>query len=320
VGIPCIVFEKKEALHISGERNWNMALHWAAPNLQSLIEPPAWARILSIHVDPNTPIKPVDTLKFLNGETGEEIGRGASLPNCYRLRRGELRDLLSEDINIKFGKKLKEISDNSSMGMVSAVFEDNTTAEGSILIGADGARSTVRHLLLGSKIAELKQLPYVATFVQAKYKREQALFLRSFHPLYLASPHPKGKYAFFCTHEVPDPGEPETWVFYFYISWFISVETQNQQRDVQIDRLREVKELAKDYAEPWRSAFQWLPDDQKCYHSVLNAWDPESARWPTLGGKVTLLGDAAHPMSYRPYPTPYLNIPADLTLTHLSLM
>lgn len=56
-------------------------------------------------------------------------------------------------------------------------------------------------------------------------------------------------------------------------------------------------EYAEMFAEPFRSALLSLPED-----AVL--WCERLAQWPTVewdgrGGRVTLAGDAAHPMTYR---------------------
>lgn len=281
-----------------------MGLHWGAPVLESLI-PSLWAQIQSVHVDPHTPIIP-NTLNFVNGATGEKMGAGVTLPKWYRLQRSKLRDLLATDIAIQYGRRLESISYKSVDGQdtVTATFSDGTTAQGRILIGADGAKSTVRRLLLPNlQMADVKRLPYAATFVQARYTREQALFLRSFHPLYLASPHPKGLFAFFAMHDAPDPNTPESWTFLFYISWPTTIEQQDEEAKTlsNADRLKQLQALAVDFVEPWKSAAAWLSDGQPCFHSSITVWDPslETSHWSNHGGRVTLAGDAAHPMTFR---------------------
>jgi 2-polyprenyl-6-methoxyphenol hydroxylase-like FAD-dependent oxidoreductase len=143
----------------------------------------------------------------------------------------------------------------------------------------------------------------VATFVHSRYTREQALFLRSFHSLYLASPHPHGRFAFFGMQDAADPGKPETWTFFFYISWPSSLAEQDKEISTftNADRLKQVKEMGKEYAEPWKSAFKWLPEDHPCWYLGLNVWDPSDPKhsWQNHSGRVTLAGDAAHPMTYR---------------------
>ena len=107
------------------------------------------------------------------------------IPNFHRLRRSKLRNLISKDLDIRWNKRLKDIVLGQDGKSVTAVFEDGEHAVGRLIIGADGARSTVRSILLGPEFAASNRLPYSATFLQSKFTSEQALFLRSFHPLYI---------------------------------------------------------------------------------------------------------------------------------------
>jgi len=279
-----------------------MGLHWGTPVLQSLLRPSLWAQIQSVHVDPFTPIKEVDNLNFLNGATGEKMG-SLTVARWHRLRRSKLRTLMAADVNIQYNKRLTNLSYTSSA--VTATFEDGTIVTGRILVGADGARSSVRSLIAGPDAAQITRLPFAATFVQARYSREQALFLRSLHPLYLAAPHPVGLFSFFGLQDAADPEAPETWTFFFYISWASSIAQQDEEMKTfsQKDRLKQLQALAMDFTEPWKSAAEWLPDDQPCFYLGLTIWDPslEGHSWRNEGGKVTLAGDAAHPMTYRTY-------------------
>lgn len=101
--------------------------------------------------------------------------------------------------------------------------------------------------------------------MQAKFSREQALLLRSFHPPFLAAPHPGNLFAFFGLQEARDSEKPETWMFSFNISWISSIETQDVEAEIfdNAARLKQFKELRKGYVdEPWKSAFEWLPENQ----------------------------------------------------------
>ncbi|KAH7310064.1 hypothetical protein BKA65DRAFT_169434 [Rhexocercosporidium sp. MPI-PUGE-AT-0058] len=301
-GIPAILFEKNAAVFSPGERDWNMGLHWAVPTLQSLIPESASAQLQSVQVDPNTPTKLIDNLTFLNGATGN-IMSAPEIPNFHRLRRSKLRNLLSKDLDVRWNKRLKDMFFEHNGDSVTAVFEDGEHITGRLVIGADGARSTVRSILLGPEIAASTRLPYSATFVQAKFKSEQALFLRSFHPLYIAAPHPNGYFAFFGLQDAPEMDKPEDWTFFFYISWKSSIEQQDEERKSfgNKERLAQVKEKSKAYCEPWKSAFEWVPEDQAAWYFDLTVWDPSLAEhhWENKNGRVTLTGDAAHPMTYQ---------------------
>lgn len=278
-----------------------MGLHWGAAPLRALISDEAWNNIQSVQVDPNEAAKPNDTLKFLNARTGQQVG-GATVDLFYRLRRSKLREMLSEDVNVVYKKRFTGATFEEDNCFVTAQFDDGTSARGRLLVGADGAHSAVRRTLLpeGSDGYLNQQLPFCATFVQASFNREQALFLRSFHQLYLAGVHPAGQFCFFGMHNADEAERPETWIFFFYISWPSSLQEQAATAtwsDAQ--RLQQLKSFARDYSDPWKSAFEWVPEDHPVWYTTLGDWDPESHPWSNHGGLATLIGDAAHTMTYQ---------------------
>lgn len=298
-----------------------MGLHWGTEALKNLIPSGMYSRLQSTQVDPFTPTKEddLDELRFLNGESGEVMG---SIParGFLRLRRGKLRSLLREGVEVLFGCSLQclEYPNERDGEGVMAVLEDGRCITAEIVIGADGARSTTRSLLLTPGLssgpgpergdnAGLRHLPYSATWVQARYTRDQALFLRSFHPLYIASIHPSGFFSFLGMHDVADPKKPETWTFFFYISWHSPAEEQEATKHWDNKkRLKQVKGFARDFAEPWKSAFGWLGEEHEVWYMNLSDFDPakyQGGEGLGLGlgfdGRVTLAGDAAHAMTYQ---------------------
>jgi 2-polyprenyl-6-methoxyphenol hydroxylase-like FAD-dependent oxidoreductase len=278
-----------------------MGLHWGAPVLRTLIQAEAWTRIQSVQVDPNVPTKELDTLYFLNGKTGSRMGV-AEIDNFHRLKRSRLRSLLSENLDIRFGKRLLRLEYSVDEKTVTAFFEDGDSETGCLIVGADGARSVTRNLVVGSPNAASRKLPIAATFCQATFTKEQALFLRSFHPLYIASVHPSGYFSFLGIQDASDAEAPETWIFFFYISWASSLDEQAETTDWDnAKRLAQIKEKAKEYADPWKSAYEWLPDNHPVWYMGMTDWDPASpdAVWDNHSGLVTLAGDAAHTMTYQ---------------------
>lgn len=276
-----------------------MGLHWGAPILQSLIPEASFKKLDDVQVDPTKPIPPQETLRFLHGETGEQIG-AHDIAHISRLRRSKLRALLREGIDVQYEKRLTEITYSDDGASVTAHFGDGTTAIGSVLIGADGTRSTVRRHLLGPA-AVVTVLPYVATIVQAKYTAEQVKYLRSWHPIFIASVHPAGLFSWVGMHDASS-SNPEEWIMNHYISWASSLEEQTATKDWTNEmRLKQVKGLAQKFADPMKSAFEWLGDDQLVWYSPLNHWDPSLPEhaWDNHAGRVTLAGDAAHPMTFR---------------------
>jgi 2-polyprenyl-6-methoxyphenol hydroxylase-like FAD-dependent oxidoreductase len=298
-GVECVVFEKNASQY--RERDWNMGLHWGAPALKSLMPTHWWDQIQSIQVDPHVPTKKLDTLTWLQGDTGEPLA-AITMGPFYRLRRSKLRGLLSKDIDIEYDKRLVDVAHARDEQSVTAYFADGSSATGRILIGADGAQSMTRQLLLGPELGVIGKLTYAATFVQCKFTKEQALHLRSFHPLYLASAHPNNLFAFFGMHDAADPDDPASWTFFFYISWQSSLEEQEATKDwTDAQRLAQQKDLAKSFCDPWKSALEWTPDDASAWYMGLTSWDPghEGHRWNNHSGLITLIGDACHPMTYQ---------------------
>lgn len=58
--------------------------------------------------------------------------------------------------------------------------------------------------------------------------------------------------------------------------------------------LAEVKELATDLAEPWRSSLLWIPDDTDVTCNTVAYWP--TTPWDSKHGTITLAGDSAHPV------------------------
>jgi hypothetical protein len=56
-------------------------------------------------------------------------------------------------------------------------------------------------------------------------------------------------------------------------------------------------EKAKTFGEPFKSAFLWIPEGTPLYSNFLSYWMP--VPWDTKGGRITMTGDAAHPMTFR---------------------
>jgi len=278
-----------------------MGLHWAWPSFQSLVPEAIFNRIQTAQVDPSMPVKSIERLPMLNGATGELL-TAIPVDRFYRLRRSKIRTLLMEGHDVQTGKQLAGITYSSDGRSVTASFEDRTSATGCLLIGTDGPHSTVRQLLVGADKAKVIPIDYAATMCFSQHTREHALYLRSppFHALFQCASHPAGYFAWLGLHEVPDPEKPETWTFFHYIS-FPEPHDETTQKTTA-ERVAHQKALAKHFADPFKSVFEWMPDDTStAWYGKLQHWDPLAAgnRWENRGGRVTLAGDAAHPMTFQ---------------------
>jgi hypothetical protein len=55
-----------------------------------------------------------------------------------------------------------------------------------------------------------------------------------------------------------------------------------------------IKETTKNSFEPFQSMIDWTTDGTRCDADEMKYWVPSA--WDNHGGRVTIIGDAAHPM------------------------
>ena len=252
-------------------------------------------------MDSHIPTKDIDTLRFHDGRIGE-LMMGLEINKFYRLRHSKLQALLSEGLDIHWGKTLVDIAYPDNGQAVTAIFKDGTEVTGSMLIGADGPRSSVRSHLVGPDRAKTTPIDFATTICFTRYSRDQALFLRSapHHPLYQIAIHPDGYYSWLGLHDASDADHPETWSFMHYISYPEPRDYENKKTTAE--HVAHQKAMAAHFADPWKSSFEWMPDDSTtAWYGKLNHWDPAlpEHKWDNAGGLVTLVGDAAHPMTFQ---------------------
>ena len=277
-----------------------MGLHWGFEPLQYLVPEEILTEIKNTQVDPHVPTKDTDRLPMINGQTGELITEIMS-SKFYRLRRDKFRGMLLRGLNVQWGRALSDILYSPDSTSVTAKFEDGTEEIGTVLIATDGPHSTVRSLLVGKEAAKVTPIDYASTMCFTRHTREHALFLRArpHHPLYQVAPHPDGYCAWLSLHDGDDINHPENWTFFHYIS-FPEPRQQVNNRMMREHVLHQ-KELARRFVDPWRSVFEWMPEDSEVWYSKMRNWNPSlpEHRWDNRQGRVTLAGDAAHPMTFQ---------------------
>lgn len=89
---------------------------------------------------------------------------------------------------------------------------------------------------------------------------------------------------------MPDPNDPATWTFQLQTTW-------KQKEGEDPSSLELLKKRAETFGEPFKSANLWVPDDTKLSVNYLAYWVP--FQWDNRNGRITLAGDAAHPMTFR---------------------
>lgn len=117
--------------------------------------------------------------------------------------------------------------------------------------------------------------------------------------MFQCAPHPLGYFSWFSLHDSSD-SDPENWTFSHYISYPESrddVSTKSLAEHVEHQKI-----LAKKFCDPFKSAFAWTPTDlTTAWHGKLQRWDPQAPGhgWDNHAGRITLAGDAAHPMTFQ---------------------
>ncbi|KAL5354234.1 hypothetical protein ACLOAV_000321 [Pseudogymnoascus australis] len=266
-----------------------MSIQWGIPLLRQCLPEALFDRLQSAANDPYfTPPDP-GVLPTLNGKTGELL-KEIPLLRMFRVSRRKFRSLCAEGISVEYGKSLKDVVYDDDKDTVTAVFTDSSQAVGSLLVGADGAHSAVRTCIFGAEKARASSVPYSAVNLCVKYNdAEKARFVRQCHPIMSMAIHPDGHWLWISIQDVPDPNDPATWSFQLQIT------SHKGEEDVTL--LENLKKKAETFAEPFRSANLWIPEGTTIRENKLSYWIP--VPWDDRNGRITLAGDAAHPMTFQ---------------------
>ena len=276
-------------------------MHWGFDALQKLLPEELLSTIQTTQVDPHVPAQDSDRLPLFNGETGEFI-KYLDGDKFYRLRRDKFRNWLLQGVEVEWGKKLNNVTYSEDGRTVTAHFRDGSHAIGSLLIGCDGAHSAVRTQLVGAGNSRLRSVGYGAGICFSQHTREHALALRAppFHPVYQVIVHPVGLAAWFSLQDGEEKDHPENWIFLSYISYKEPLSHEDTMTPAEL--LTHQKSLAKNFADPVKCLYEWMtPEKTAVEHIKFQNWDPRlpEHRWDSRGGRVTLAGDAAHPMTFQ---------------------
>jgi 2-polyprenyl-6-methoxyphenol hydroxylase-like FAD-dependent oxidoreductase len=148
--------------------------------------------------------------------------------------------------------------------------------------------------MLGDE-ATARVLPYTFLNFSFRYNAEQALKMdKMMHPIVDVALHPKPMYCGILLLDKPALDKPEDWVFYILATW----PKEDHEYPADHNMVEELRRRMTDWADPYKSAVEWLPEDVKAKLVPFKIWGPTSG-WDNHGGKITLAGDAAHAMTFR---------------------
>jgi 2-polyprenyl-6-methoxyphenol hydroxylase-like FAD-dependent oxidoreductase len=244
----------------------------------------------AIDIDPARLRKGFATPRFAmylgDGRKVAEIPNGPRLADgtvAMTIKRGDLYGVLRDEamrrgIPLEYGKRLVAAT-RTSWGGVRTTFADGTTAEGDVLIGADGLKSKVRALI----DPEAPAARFVGLLNFGGYARGVELpgQVGTFHMIF-------GKRSFFAWIKNPNG---ETW-------WFANPWRNEEPSAVEL----EAKNL-----EAWRAELLDLfRDDASPAVELIRATEEITGGWPSYDfqrvptwhrDRMVIIGDAAHAAS-----------------------
>ncbi|KAJ9156099.1 Transient receptor potential cation channel subfamily M member 4 [Pleurostoma richardsiae] len=286
-GFEVAIFDRESSID-ARLRDWTIVLHWAMPTMAKLLPEATLADLSKAICNPYLEFdKEVEALPCYNGVTGDLLFT-SPLPGSRRVSRQNLRKVLAKGLRIHWGKALTQLSyptDDSAQ----LTFQDESVYDVDYVLGADGASSKVREILVGPEVGQVQGSGFMfATCIVNYHDASKVEAVVKAHPvaaITLGSNAGAGCGVMY----VDNPDDKSTWTTFWVKFWPGSpVNLQGQ------DALTYLKENTKGLCEPFQSLVDWTPDDSTCYIDEMKYWVP--VPFNNHGGRVTLAGDAAHPM------------------------
>ncbi|KIX95831.1 uncharacterized protein Z520_08539 [Fonsecaea multimorphosa CBS 102226] len=294
-GIKATVYEREdESTYLTRPREWGMTLHFGQEYLAKCIPRELMARLKEAYCDEFYTGKHTSWPMF-NGQTGDKFFDMQGF-NPLRVSRRKLRALLSDGVDVRYGRRIVSVSVSQPNGLATATFADGSTATGDLVVGCEGVHSYLREALVGKEQAANTPIDIQMFNTCWTLPRDVAVLQRKAHPLFRIGYHPMGMTWVTAIQDVKDPNDPTTFLFQQCLSWPGRPHADDFQ--TQQSKIDFIKSKAEAYAEPWKSAGLNIPPDLQPPLQVdaVAMWRPDidwsttSPLWP----HVTLAGDAAH--------------------------
>lgn len=224
-----------------------------------------------------------------------------------RLSRDRFRQLILEEgleQEVLWGKRLVSVASTDS-GVV-AHFSDGSHYEGLLIVGADGASSTIRPLLCSRAGSIPTPIPIHFLGISLQVTRQYVEPLLALDPMLFQGCHPEtSSYLWFSVVDTPEtngtisnPLDSQTWKIQLCVSW-PSHRDEAEIPTTDSARVMLLREKTKTFDPRLKTLFHdALPLDHSPIMSIgLADWCPPVDPWNNFGGRVTLIGDAAHTMT-----------------------
>ncbi|KAL7787463.1 FAD/NAD(P)-binding domain-containing protein [Trichoderma ceciliae] len=297
--IPFEIYERDESIDARGQ-GWAITLHWVLPYLGEMVDEETLAGIDGVQVDPEVGRNDNGNFMFINLKTQETKFRIP--PNVRRrVNREKLRRVLLKKVaeKVHWNKQLTDVdvSENTGDG-VRATFADGSTAEGRMLIGAEGSNSQARRFLVPDAYHNYL-LPVKMMGASVDFTPEQVEPLRRIDPLLFQGCHPDtGVFLWVSMLETPEANDSagtadERYRVQIILSWLVK-DNGESVPESNPKRISMMKRLAAGFHPDLYKTVQAIPESSATLHLILQDWPCRD--WDNHDGRVTLVGDAAHAM------------------------
>ncbi|WP_429845111.1 FAD-dependent monooxygenase [Brevibacillus sp. FIR094] len=195
--------------------------------------------------------------------------------DSYLIHRADLQQALLAKIStheLVLGKQFVSFSQEEER--VQAAFADGSSTPGAILIGADGIHSHVRKRLFGEesmRYSGYTAIRGIATYQDPRYPLESGGGFEAW-----------GRGIRFGFSHIGNNR----------IHWFAAINAPEGEKDGPLGRKRETLRRLDGWYEPVRAVIEATEDTAILRHDIYDR--TPLRRWSE--GRVTLVGDAAHPM------------------------
>lgn len=220
-----------------------------------------------------------------------------------RLSREKLRALLLTDIEVRWSKTLTEISGDDDSAK--ATFSDGTSETGSMLIGCDGANSTVDRILHPEGHKDEREIGLRILLATANYPASEVAAIRNLEPFFVYCVDPKPEVLLRVNflerssdedpHSADDTVKCQIALCWPYESDWLGRVDPTDVPNTKIGQRALFRHLSESWAEPFRSFIQNMPRDADI--QPVNLTDGFLDMSAGFGGRATLAGQAAKPLS-----------------------
>ncbi|KAK0624030.1 hypothetical protein B0T14DRAFT_192503 [Immersiella caudata] len=296
-GFDVAIFDQETGLDMR-RRDWPLMLHWALPTFNSLVSesvlenfPKALCNRYLDFSDPES-----STMLCANGMTGETLFKSA-VPGMRRVSRKRLRGVLAAELDdgtIQWDKTLEKIDVDGDDGPATLTFSDGTTFSADFVLGTDGASSKVRELLFrGADVARVQPSGFMcATAIVKHNDAAKVQPVLGSHPTATIIMGTESVGGCSVMH-ADNPDDISTWAITWIKIWRRSKLPDPPAKNGP-EALAWIRETTTGLADPFQSQIQWTSSGDDVFIDEMRTW--VSVPWDTLNGRVTLAGDAAHPM------------------------